>query len=87
MYAVLIVDDQRKIREGLRTMIEQMQLPFGTIELAANGLDALERLRAGHFDLVIADIRMPVLDGLGLMEQAAAPTTRIARHRRMPYRL
>ncbi len=53
-------------------MIEQMQLPFQRIEVAVNGEEALERLRKERFDLVIADIRMPVLDGLSLMEQVRA---------------
>ncbi len=70
MYELLIVDDQKKIREGLRIMIEQLELPFKRIEVAENGLDAMSKLEAQHYDLVIADIRMPLLDGLGLMKEA-----------------
>lgn len=71
-YSLLIVDDQKKIREGLRTMIEQMQLPFDRIELAGNGKEASAKLRQNDFDVVMVDIRMPIMDGLELMAEARA---------------
>jgi CheY-like chemotaxis protein len=36
------------------------------VTTAADGVDALERLRERHHDLVLADIRMPVMDGIAL---------------------
>ncbi len=63
---VLIVDDSEDDRELLSTYLK------GTgsrIELAKNGLEALEKLEAFEPDLVILDLMMPVLDGAGFLQQ------------------
>ncbi|PWW05060.1 two-component system response regulator YesN [Paenibacillus cellulosilyticus] len=72
MFNVLIVDDQRNIREGLQAMLSQFPLPLGELFCAANGVEALRLLQESLIHLVITDIRMPDMDGLELMAGAKA---------------
>lgn len=62
-HRVLIADDQALIREGLRTILE-MEDDITVVGTASNGLEAYEMCRRLRPDLVMMDIRMPVLDGL-----------------------
>jgi DNA-binding NarL/FixJ family response regulator len=60
---VLIVDDQRLVRAGLRVLLEQA----GDIEVvgeAGDGAEALALVGRRNPDIVLMDVRMPVLDGL-----------------------
>ncbi|MCM3784986.1 response regulator [Neobacillus mesonae] len=69
MRKLIIVDDEKNIRLGLKAMIER-QYPEGyQIELAANGQIALELNRKSRADLILTDIKMPVLDGIRLLEE------------------
>ncbi len=67
MINILIVDDQKHIRDGLQAMLRQSPLQPETIYCAANGVEALELLRKHSIQLVITDIMMPDMDGLTLM--------------------
>lgn len=67
MINILIVDDQRHIRDGLQAMLRQFPLQFDNIYCAASGLEALAILRQQGIHMVITDIRMPDMDGLALM--------------------
>jgi len=59
---ILIVDDERAVRESLQRALE---LEGYEIELAADGREALDRLGAdGHVDAVLLDVLMPGMDGL-----------------------
>ena len=71
MYRVLIVDDERIEREGLRSLLLKFGYPL-EIVLKENGETALEALRASRFDLLISDIVMPQMDGLTLCHEALA---------------
>jgi two-component system, OmpR family, KDP operon response regulator KdpE len=59
--SVLIVDDERAIRESLRTVLAG--LGFGVVE-AARGEEALALVNAALFDIVLLDINMPGIDGV-----------------------
>ncbi|MFC6334169.1 response regulator [Paenibacillus septentrionalis] len=67
MINILIVDDQKHIRDGLQAMLRQFPLQLGSIYCAANGLEAMQCLRQHCIQLVITDIMMPDMDGLTLM--------------------
>jgi class 3 adenylate cyclase len=62
---VLVVDDSRTLRKVL--VRELRQIGPMQIEEASDGLEALEILRARTFDLVLLDMEMPELDGLGVL--------------------
>ena len=69
---VLIVDDQRLMREGLKTILE-LEEDIEITGLAENGRDALDRLGSAKPDVVLMDIRMPVMDGVectGIIRQS-----------------
>ena len=62
---VLVVDDSRTLRKVL--VRELRQIGPMQIEEASDGLEALEILQARTFDLVLLDMEMPELDGLGVL--------------------
>lgn len=62
MYKILIVDDEIKIRE---TMKDYMTAKGMNVTLAKDGREAVEKAETEAFDLIILDVMMPELDGLG----------------------
>ncbi|MCG3110204.1 MAG: sigma-54 dependent transcriptional regulator [Candidatus Manganitrophus sp. SB1] len=66
---ILIVDDERNLRRVLAAHLKREGWEVGE---AVDGAEALERLAQGAWSLVITDLKMPNLDGLGLLEQTAA---------------
>ena len=73
---ILVVDDERNIREGLRRALE---FDGHAVVTAADGREALSVLANEEIDLVIADLRMPRLSGDQLLKQVAErhPTVRV----------
>ena len=69
MNTILIAEDEKFIRRGLRTMIERSPVPTGEILEARDGQEALELLRTHQVDLLVTDIRMPQMDGIELVSQ------------------
>lgn len=67
MYKVLLVEDEPIIREGLKTMIEQLSTGFTVKTEAENGKQALHLLRTEMPDLIVTDIRMREMDGLAMI--------------------
>lgn len=63
---MLSVDDDGELRELLHELISQMGHASVT---AADGVDALEKMEEKHFDIVITDINMPRLNGVGLIKR------------------
>jgi len=66
MDKILIVDDEKKIRHILQIMLEQNG--YKTDE-AANGEEALKRIKTYHYAMVITDLKMPVMDGITLLRE------------------
>jgi two-component system response regulator AtoC len=63
----LIVDDDRSIR---RTLEKLLQADGYEVATAADGVQALEALRAGSIDVVLLDLGLPSIDGLGVLSAA-----------------
>lgn len=65
MYSVILVDDERSLRESIERLVDWEGQGFHLIGTAENGLDALELIEnEGVPDLVITDIKMPVMNGI-----------------------
>lgn len=69
MFNVLIVDDEKSNREGMRVIIDWEDYGFKVCATAGNGVDALEIIHREKVDLVITDIKMPVMNGIELLRQ------------------
>ena len=63
MIRVLLVDDQRLVRAGFRSILDGED-DISVVAEAADGREALQAAHDHHPDVVLMDIRMPVLDGL-----------------------
>lgn len=68
MLRVLLVDDEPFIVQGLMVFIDWEQEGYEIVYTAADGAEALTYLKEHKVDLVIADIKMPVMSGLELLE-------------------
>ncbi|MHB8880656.1 MAG: response regulator [Thermodesulfovibrionales bacterium] len=64
---ILVVDDSAMMRQ-LLTMTMRKALPDVLIFEAANGREALDRIRTRQFDLVLTDMQMPEMNGRQLIE-------------------
>ena len=69
MYRVLVVDDEKLEREGIRFLLSMEEGEWEIYE-AANGKLALNELRKHPVDLMLTDIKMPHMDGLELSKKA-----------------
>ena len=65
---ILIVDDHEVVRDGLVTMFGR-QSDFVVTGQAVNGLEAVEKARQLKPDVILMDLRMPELNGVGAMNQ------------------
>jgi two-component system response regulator YesN len=70
MYSVLIADDEKIIRKGLCSIIDWEALGFTIAGEAQNGREVLSFLEVHNPDVVLIDIRMPLLHGLDAIRQA-----------------
>jgi two-component system response regulator AtoC len=61
---ILVVDDEAKMRRILELALKSMG---HDVEQAGDGQEALAKIESGSFDLVLTDLRMPRLDGIGLL--------------------
>lgn len=72
MKTVLIVEDEKMIRQGIKTMIMRSGVPIETIMECNNGETALEILKEQEIDVMFTDIRMPKMDGIELVQKCRA---------------
>lgn len=68
MIKVMIVDDEVLVRVGLKSVIDWQEYGFMVVGEAGNGRDALAKIREGNVDIVLLDIKMPVMDGIELLQ-------------------
>lgn len=64
----MLVDDEPFILQGLSVLIDWEAEGYEIVKTAVNGMEALEYLKKNQVDLIIADIKMPVMSGLQLLE-------------------
>lgn len=66
---LLVVEDSLIARDLERTILESAGYQ---VDVAVDGVDALEKLSAGEYDLIVTDIEMPRMDGFALLERIRA---------------
>lgn len=66
---LLIVDDDFQIREGMRYGIEWEELGIYEVDTCANGLEAMDYFREKNPEIIVADIQMPGMTGLEMVQQ------------------
>lgn len=66
MAAILVIDDERSIRNTLKEVLEYES---HQIDLAEDGVIGLGMIRENHYDIILCDIKMPKMDGLEVLEK------------------
>lgn len=78
MAKILLVEDEKVLREAFTILLRANGYE---VDPAADGQEALKLWKANRYKLVLLDLMMPVLDGIGFLRQAkpkaTAPETRI----------
>lgn len=79
LFKMVIVDDEKRIREGLVTTIPWKELGIEVVGAANNGQTGLEVVRKTRPQIILTDIRMPIMDGLEFtrMVRAEMPMVKI----------
>ncbi|HYA16206.1 MAG TPA: response regulator [Bryobacteraceae bacterium] len=72
--AILVVDDEPVLRDIVAAWFARAARSVAT---AADGAEALALLETGRFDLLVSDVRMPVMDGITLLRTAQAKGLKI----------
>lgn len=66
---ILLVDDERWVRTALKKVIERCNTPFRVVMECSNGLEALDWIEKHAVDVVMTDVKMPVMDGIAMVKQ------------------
>ena len=66
---ILVVDDEEGIRKSLGAYLK---MEGYTVDTAANGAEAIEKLKSSKFNIILLDINMPVMDGLETVQKVKA---------------
>lgn len=69
MHTLLIVEDEKMIRHGIKSMIQRSGVEVDNIIECNNGLTALEIIKMQEIDVMFTDIRMPKMDGIELVKE------------------
>lgn len=93
---ILVVDDEHILRTRLKSVLEQSGLPLSAVFTAENALNAIECIEKEQPQIVITDIRMPIMSGLELAHTStrtirrsklsSSPATRILNTRAPPFK-
>ena len=75
-YNILIVDDSRSMRKVIRKVLNLSGFQIGECLEAGNGQEALDILESHWIDLILSDIHMPVMDGLGFIRVLRSSNSR-----------
>ena len=69
MYRVLIAEDEVFVRLGIKMSVEWEKMGMQVIADAANGQQAWDIYEKEHPDIILTDIKMPVMDGMALIRR------------------
>ncbi len=72
MSKILVIDDEKSIRNTLKEILEYEK---HEVDLAENGIEGLEKLKSNKFDIILCDIKMPEMDGIEVLEKVFEITT------------
>lgn len=76
---ILLVEDEKVLRDAYAILLSSQG--GYSVQVASNGKDALDLLKNNSYDLILLDLMMPVLDGIGFLKDAMlsekAPNTRV----------
>lgn len=64
---ILVIDDEKAIR---KTLAEILSFEGFTIDEAADGVEAVKKIKDNNYDCILCDIKMPKMDGIEVLEQA-----------------
>lgn len=65
MAKILVIDDERSIRNTLQEILEYEKF---TVETAADGLEGLDKIKSVVYDVILCDIKMPKMDGIEVLD-------------------
>ncbi|MGD8743036.1 MAG: response regulator, partial [Granulosicoccaceae bacterium] len=68
---LLIVDDEQLARERLHSLVAELDPAYEVVGEAADGITAIESVRALQPDIVLLDIHMPGMNGIDVAQQLA----------------
>lgn len=71
---ILVIDDEQSIRNTLKEVLEYEK---HTVDLAIEGMEALELFRNNQYDIVLCDIKMPKMDGIEVLEKIFEISTEV----------
>lgn len=71
---ILVIDDEELIT---RSLLKLLSTEGYNVSVVRNGKDAIEKVHASDFDLIISDVRMPDLDGIETIKQIRAYLKRL----------
>ena len=66
MSKMLVIDDERSIRNTLKDILEYEKYE---VDLAEDGIKALEKVKTAEYDIILCDIKMPGMDGIEVLEK------------------
>lgn len=79
MHKILLVEDEKILRDAYTILLEAQ--PNYELSVAANGQEALELCQKASYDVILLDLMMPVLDGVGFLRAAklgtSSPNTKV----------
>jgi YesN/AraC family two-component response regulator len=78
MKQVLFVDDEQNVLDGLKRMLYQMRHEW-RMAFVRSGHEALELLSQSEYDVLVTDLRMPVMSGMELLAKVASLHPQVVR--------
>ena len=78
MKHILFVDDDPLVLRGLRRAFSELEESW-TADCANSGAEALQKLATGHYDVLVTDMRMPVMNGAQLLAEVVKLRPQIVR--------